>query len=293
MPLIELASGSLLLKGSPSTLFHVDGDTVYIIDPGHGRKRAKQIRKEVEKLKASRVVAVVTHYHSDHIAGLAEGLDVDEVIAPSRDAPAIRDPLLRTSITFGLPLRSGDPLLLFKAPSVRVDTTIEPGGRIGGLEILDLSGHTPGQIGVLTPSGVLYAADSLFGPRVLDTYGVPYHLDPCMAADSLRRLLDMIDGVEALVPSHGPVARGEEARRLVEANLARVEEAWDRLLGILREPASIGEAAAALARHYGVEATPGLLLLLETAVRGYIACRRSEVEAVTSDRGVLWRASRS
>ncbi|MEB3860991.1 MAG: MBL fold metallo-hydrolase [Desulfurococcales archaeon] len=295
MPLVEVGD-SMLLKGSPSTLFYRAGDVVYVVDPGHGKKRVKQIRKEAGGLRASRLVAVVTHYHSDHHSAISQGLreHLEKVVAPRLDEPAIRDPLIRVSLTFGIPLTSGDPLLPFHAPSVDVDEVLDPGARLDGLEIVDLSGHTPGQVGVLTPGGVLYAADSIFGPRVLDTYGVPYHFNPCRALRTLEWIRDNLGGrIEVLVPSHGLPARGGEAEALVDANLDRVRDAGDALLDILSEPRSVGEAAYMLASRYNVSPGPGMLMLVETAVKGYISCMRERFEASVGPRGVLWRASRS
>ncbi len=291
MPLVRVAGDTYVLRGSPSTLFHV-GEGLYIVDPGHGKKRAKQIRKEISGHSRSGVYAIITHYHSDHHSALSHNIPLDSVAAPRKDAPMITDPYLRTSLTFGMPLSSGDPLLPFTAPSIDVDTLLEP-GPYGPLKILPLPGHTLGQIGVETPDGVLYASDSLFGPRVLETYGVPYHFNPCMAEDTLESLLDYAGSIEALVPSHGPIARGDEIRGIVEMNLERVRDAWSRILDILVEPRTVGEVAYLLASGYGVEPSPGMLMLVETAVKGYISCRRDYFEVSSSPRGVLWRTSRS
>ncbi|MCE4602112.1 MAG: MBL fold metallo-hydrolase [Desulfurococcales archaeon] len=295
MTLLEIGD-SLLLKGSPSTLFYRGDDTVYIVDPGHGKKRVKQIRKEIKGLDASRLISIITHYHSDHHSAISQGLRelLDKVMAPRLDAPAIRDPLIRVSLTFGMPLPSGDPLLPFHAPPIDVDEGLDPGTLLGSLEIVDLAGHTPGQVGILTPGGVLYAADSIFGPRVLDTYGVPYHFNPCRALKTLEWLRDSLgDRFEILVPSHGPLVRGGEAEALVESNLERVRGAGEALLDILSEPRSVGEAAYLLASRYSVSPSPERLMLIETAVKGYISCMRGTFEASAGTRGVMWRTSKS
>ncbi|WP_062661432.1 MBL fold metallo-hydrolase [Aeropyrum camini] len=69
MSLLTLAGDTMLLKGSPSTLLYKHGDTVFLVDPGHGKKRAKQLSKAVEKL-GGEAVAIVTHFHSDHFSTL-------------------------------------------------------------------------------------------------------------------------------------------------------------------------------------------------------------------------------
>ncbi|MCE4599424.1 MAG: MBL fold metallo-hydrolase [Desulfurococcales archaeon] len=288
MSLDRLVGNTYLMRGSPSTLIYEDSESVYVIDPGHGRKRAKQLSKELVKM-GKPLVIFITHYHSDHFSLLAGGRLKGRIIATNIDAPAIRDPRIRVALTFGLPLSSGDPLLLYEAVGIDVDETIDPQSSLGPLKLVFLPGHTPGQAGVLTPDGVLYAADSLFGDRVLDNYGVPYHFNPCMALDSLKHLLDISGEVNYLVPSHGPVVGGDGIKRLVEVNIGRLEDAWRLVREMLTTSLTISEIAGKLASSYGVEPSPSLLLLLETAVRGYISCMRDKVEAVIEEGVLKWR----
>jgi len=283
-----LVGDTYLLRGSPSTLFYEDSDNVYVVDPGHGRKRAKQLAREITRF-GKPIIVFITHYHSDHFSLLAEGRLKGRVLATTVDEPAIRDPRIRVALTFGLPLPSGDPLLLYEAVSVNVDEVVDPGSSLGPLKLVPLPGHTLGQVGVLTPDGVLYAADSLFGDRVLDNYGVPYHFDPCMALDSLKRLLSFSSEIEYLVPSHGPVVSGDDIDRLVKANMDRLEGSWRLIEDMLAEPLSPGEIAGRLASAYKVDPSPSLMLLLETAVRGFLSCMRSHVQPFI-DSGVLkWK----
>jgi glyoxylase-like metal-dependent hydrolase (beta-lactamase superfamily II) len=292
-----LADRTFLLRGSPATLFYVDEDAVYIVDPGHGRKRAKQLSRASAELSQGRlrVVVVVTHFHSDHLGVLAEGFESNSVIASSIDAIGVTDPGVRLLLTFGYPLSPDDSMLPFTAPPVEVTSTVRPGERVGPLSTVHLPGHTPGQLGVVTPSGILYAADSLFGEVVLQRYTVPYHAEACAALETLYKLRDLATSYEHVVPSHGPPVRGSDAERLVELNIKRVEEALEDLLDAAETPLSLSEAARHLASRYGSPEDPGMMALVEAATRGLLAClrRRGLVEPVV-DRGTLkWRATRS
>ncbi|GBF08302.1 conserved hypothetical protein [Aeropyrum pernix] len=288
MSLTTLAGDTLLLKGSPSTLFYKHDRTLFIVDPGHGRKRAKQISKAAEKLGGEAVV-IVTHFHSDHLSTLYQGFQPSTALAPVKDLPMVQDRVMRLHYTFGYPFTGAEDYLLFKAEDV---VNVEPleAERVKPLRLVPLPGHTPGQTGVETPDGVLYAADSIFGERVLQTYAVPYHSNPCQALETLTRLHDMVNRLEVIVPSHGKPVKGEEAERLLEMNIERLEDAWTALTEELsRAPASVGLLASKLMKRYGAEATPTLAILVETAVRGYIGCHGAELEPILESGVVKWR----
>jgi len=247
----------------------------------------KSLRKPLRGREAR---AIVTHYHSDHFEVLARGkLPITRVAAPAGDAPGVEDPVYRLGMTFGYPLEPGDPFLVFPAPPVRVDEAFQPGRKVWGLETIPLPGHTPGQAGVVTPGGVLYAGDALFGDKVLERYVLPYHRDPCRALETLQALDPY--RYEAIVPGHGPVVSGDEAARLVEANIEAIQGSLDRLLGLLDQPSTLGELARGLIGPGGRAGSVGLYMLLEQSLRGMLLClqRRGLVVAELSGEGLVWR----
>ncbi len=296
MPAYErLVGDTFLLRGSPQAVAYLDGDgTLYIIDPGQGSGRVKSLQKLARDLAPKRLVAIVTHFHSDHLEVLARGRPVfDEVHVPEPDAPGVRDPAVRMAMTFGYPLDAGDEEAMglpFRAPGVEYTHTYKPGGRIGPLETIPLPGHTPGHTGVKTPDGVFYAADAIFGPRVLERYLLPYHRDPCMALETISR----IEGLdyEVLVPGHGPRQDRGSASELVEANRRAVESLVESVESLLGEtPRTPGEILERLAAgRLDPESKPGLVMLLEQTVRGTLAClaRRGRARPAVTPSGVGW-----
>ena len=280
-----LAGSTYLVRGSPSTLIYMDGSTAYIVDPGHGSKRHKELRSALRRLGASRARVLVTHYHSDHHGVLASGkLEVEEVAAPPSDAPLIRDPRLRVIATFGYPLSPESGLLAFGALATRVDSEVT--GYWGPLSLLDLPGHTLGQVGVETPDGVLYVADALFGPRVLERYSAPYHVDPCLALDTLRGLGERLGDYELIVPGHGPVEPGSRAVETARANADSVRG----LLELIASLAEEGTTPAKVLRKLPPSGEAGLALLVEQTIRGGMACleARGVLEAEYTEGEVVW-----
>ena len=288
-----------VVKGSPATMIVSCGGEVFVVDPGHGEKRARQLAKKLAGLQASRAVFLVTHYHSDHLNALAEGLlerlpeGVETVVAaPRLDAPAVMDPVVRTALTFGYPLRHGSGLLLFKPLTVRVDLLVDAPGELGPLTLVPLPGHTPGQLGAIAPDGTLYAADAVFGDRVLNRYRAPYHLDPCRARETLEWLLrEAGRRYTALQPSHGPRAEDSAIEEMLKANIDAVERLLEATMTAAREPVTAEQAAAKVIKSLEAPTDPGIAMLITNTVRGALACLEAEgrIEAKPQDAIITWK----
>lgn len=288
----KLKGSTSILRGSPATLIYEDSDTVYIVDPGHGSKRAKQLRKILEKL-GKPAVFLITHYHSDHLEALSHNIGVPfKITATYMDSPGIEYPVYRIGMTFGAPLESWEDAMLYKAPALRVDEKIKCGDSVGPLETIHLPGHTPGQIGVLTPDNVLYVADAVFGERVLENYLAPYHRDPCTALESLHRLLDV--DFDILVPGHGPVLERAEAEKLIQLNI-RVLEDFQAKLFEYSASGSTYQAILEKVMDGRSPESPGLYMLVEQAVRGGLTCLagRGKLTLDTTVNPPLWKAESS
>ena len=84
----------------------------------------------------------------------------------------------------------------------------------GELELLATSGHTPDGMAIRIPwAGVLVAGDYVSAieiPTVDHGGRVEDYLQ------TLARLREALDGVEQVVPGHGPVAGAEDARRVID-----------------------------------------------------------------------------
>ncbi len=288
----RLSGSTYVERGSPSTVIYVQGDTAYLIDPGQGEDRPKRLQKALRDLGAGRAVVLLTHYHSDHVEAV-EPLSPVEVVASARDAPMVRDPELRVLSTFNYPLQPGDQLLPFRAAPVRVTRELRDEERsYGPIEVVQLPGHTEGHIGLSTPDGVLHAGDSLFGDRVLQKYGVPYHRLPCDSMDSLERLSSIASRYEFIVPGHGPIVRGQEAGPLIELNLGALRSLVEGVEEALRRPSDVRDVVQHVVRARPEASwTPDNLMLLEASVKGVIRCLRARglVTLEVSEGDLRWR----
>ncbi|ASJ07161.1 MBL fold metallo-hydrolase [Thermococcus pacificus] len=292
MALKKLGDSVYLYPGSPSTLIRVlDGGEAVLIDPGHGKGRHKDLKREIRRLELEVKAQLATHGHADHIA-----------VAPKISAPLFihrfefsvaESPLNRELLTFGSKAPKG--FLVFQFPEeVKVHAVFEWGDGQFGLNAIKLNGHSPGMTGFLDEeNGLIYAGDSFFGEKLIQSVGLPYLIDPELFKASLNELHNYARRGYLLIPSHGKPVGGEEATELLEFNLRRVEETESLILGLLEEPASMDELAFRIMEHYGVAITPQKLALNLVPVRAFIAelYNRGEIEAVV-DRGLKWAVKR-
>ncbi|EEB74843.1 MBL fold metallo-hydrolase [Thermococcus sp. AM4] len=292
MALRKLSDFAYLYPGSPSTLLRVHEGKLVIVDPGHGKGRHKDLRREAKKLGLELKAQLVTHGHADHVA-VAPRLDVP-LYAHRFEFSVAESPLSREILTFGSKAPKG--FLAFQFPGeVKVHAVFEWGDDLFGLKALNLSGHSPGMTGFLDrESGLVYAGDAFFGERVLETVGLPYFVDLAGFKDSLGRLLRYADEGCLLIPSHGRPVDGEEARSLIRKNLERVEEIEELIPELLESPMGIDEIAFKLMRRYSIEVTPQKLALNLVPVRAVIAelYNGGIIEAVV-EKGLKWKTVRN
>ena len=295
MELRKLGGGAYLLPGSPCTLILPTRDVVVVIDPGYPRERAKQILEAISgMLEGAREAAILlTHSHSDHVAAVSDlaSATSSKVLASRVEACAAEHPGLRGSLTFGGRPPEGFIHSLEAVPAP-VDEAFSPPAELYGLEAIPTEGHSFGHVSFLTDRGILYAGDCVFGERLLRSVVVPYHADYASALNTLDRLSGMMDSLEKVVPSHGPVVSGGRAKRLVEANLDALEALPRRAAEATRgRPMPVEQIAARILLGGGARLSPSSITLACVTLRSMLGhlmeLGRAEVRA--SEAGVLWR----
>jgi glyoxylase-like metal-dependent hydrolase (beta-lactamase superfamily II) len=186
-----------------------ENDGLTVIDTMIGGSAGKIIAA-AEANGAPIVRILLTHAHADHIGSLdalKERLPEAEMIISTRDARLLAKDM---SLDPGEPedkLRGGYP-----GAETRPDRTVDPGDRVGSLEVMATPGHTPGHIALLDPRDrTVYCGDvySTIGgvatsaklnprfPLVLFTWHRPTELESARALRALEPA--------RLAPGHGKV----------------------------------------------------------------------------------------
>lgn len=247
------------------------GDALLIdtgIDESTGKKALKVIQGKGLTLKG----IFLTHSHADHCGGapyLARSTGAT-VYSTALERAVIESPLWEPIYLF-----SGayppSPLLnkFFMAPGVSVKETVSPGVVSAGgstVEVVDLSGHSPGQAGI-SAGGVLFCADSVVAPDVIEKHGIPLNSHLAGALESFDRLEERKERV--FVPAHGsPVS---DIRPIVKANRDRVRQTLATITGLLESPRTAGEILAGACASAGITINSiGQHCLMNLTVTAYL-----------------------
>lgn len=184
--------------------------------------------------------------------------------------------VLREAYVYGA--KAPSDLLRLKAPDLSFNELIPytPPKSFDGIEAVPLPGHSPGMVGYSLRDQVLYAADSVFGDRLIAKVGVPFFLDHVSALERMNTLKEYVRDGFTIVPSHGPIVKGEKALKLIEANVSSIVRVRDVVIDLLMSSGASGitsqEPAFRVAREFAsIEPTPELLILNEITIKSILS----------------------
>lgn len=195
---ISIDVNCYLLTG-PNGVTLIDAGTGDHWGPALGKARAALAAAGVRPEEVDRVL--VTHLHGDHVLGLLVGdqpwLPRAKILVPEADFAFYSDAAIAETFP---PARRGNFKIaadLAKAYAGRLRTIAAgPVEDLPGVEAVPLPGHTPGQSGYRIGEGgdsLLIWADAIHlgDPQIEDPeVGLTYDLDPALAIESRRFLLD-------------------------------------------------------------------------------------------------------
>ena len=210
---MQVASDLYQLPLSRSSVFLAMEDQITLIDAGFkgsGRRIVRYLDQQGRSpSEVTRIVA--THYHVDHIGGVAElkAATGAAVAAHASEIPFLQteDPLPSPFHDSRLAVLTAPFVRLSEPPSFVVDAALtdrDQLGDFGNIEVVHTPGHTPGSISLyFREQGALIVGDALEyrGGKL----GLPSRLftaDMEQAKQSIRRLASL--DFEVLCFSHFP-----------------------------------------------------------------------------------------
>jgi len=192
----------------------VDGDEALVYDTHMSIPHARIIRSELKRRGIRHIRVILSHWHTDHVAG-------NEVFA---DCEIIANPLTAEALVENRDsLEGGDPPikpLVMPTTILPGETQLQVGRTVVDVRFLDIHSHD-GTVLLLPQSGILLAGDTLE-----DT--VTYVVQPERLALHLKDLKRMASWDFAhILPNHGSltqIAAGGYDRSFIEATRLYVEK---------------------------------------------------------------------
>ena len=320
MALKRITENAAYITGAVNVgVIETEGGGAILIDSGLEKRVARRLLDTLKKEGLFPLAVINTHGHPDHCGGsayLKQEAGV-EILASRPEAVLMENPWLEPRyLTCGAEPFPGLENKFLQGEPVEVDHLLEmselsplsgPEGshasgreesslNISGLNpvspltAVDLSGHTPGMIGIAC-EGVLFCADSFFAAGTLSRHPVPHLMD-------VGGFLQTLEELEAsdyshYLPSHGRL--NSDISALLEQNRERVQE----ILNFMRErlqqsQAGTEEIIGEVFEHYQVDIDDVQSYCLNrTALLAHLShlLRRDEIEVTAARSGLRWSGS--
>ncbi|MFM9105082.1 MAG: MBL fold metallo-hydrolase [Chloroflexota bacterium] len=241
---------------------------VILIDPGLNETSGKKAIKAAAEVGEVGAI-ITTHGHADHFGANAAVVKRTgaKVWAPAIDEAVLRYPILQPSLLFG----GADPIDTMRggfmlAEASPVDHVFAPERplAVDGVEfaVIDLSGHSPGQTGLVV-DGVFFSADVTLPETVLEKYRIPYLYGVTAHLAALDRAREV--RCDRVVPGHGPLL--ESIGEAAAVNRALHDRVLEATVDLARGTATTEAILTGLLRSFGSPAAdaPGYYLLQPTA----------------------------
>ncbi len=250
---------------------YVKDNSAVLIDSGNDSSSGRKVLRLAEEKGWKIRLIINTHFHADHVGGNAfiQKRTGCRIAASARETPFIIMPEMEPEILWSGKAPKTLCSKFLQAEPSDVAITAEPDSTIDGweLRIVPLPGHAHGQIGVLTPDSVFFAADSVISERILEKYGIPFTADYCKAIETL----DMLEKFSAdlFVPSHGDISK--DITSSVKANRRCLTTLREEILKICEIPSTCDDIVGRLAANHGLDMNISQYVLIRSTAAAILS----------------------
>lgn len=265
-----------------------------MIDTGINETNGKKALKSIREEAGAEVAAIVTtHGHADHFGANAVVVKRTgaKVYAPTIDEAFLKYPIFQPSLLFG----GGDPLDSLRsgfllADASTVDEVYDAGAlTIDGVEFtaLDLSGHSPGQKGLIV-DGFFFCADVVLPESVLAKYRIPYLYSVTQHLVALEVARAQTYAIAQ--PGHGPMM--ERLDPLIDLNLDLIHRVIEAIVDLLAEPSTAENLLTKIFERFDASiADASSFYLLQPTVFAFLSHleREGAISHEIDERRSTWR----
>lgn len=240
MELIKIKEGIFYIKDSTNLPLFEAGSFYALFDAPIDKDKSKKVKKIIEENKFNLKFLIFSHHHADHMGGgnfLKNYFNL-KTYSSKTEKIFLENPILEPIYLSS----GGNPPKDFLnkwvlGEGVLIDELIE-NLNFNGLEVLELSGHSIGMIGIKLYN-IIFSADTFFSEEILDKYVVPYF-------HSYKNFLEKMSFIKNLdfsyiVPSHGELLDKESAIKVIDYNIKRLLDIKESIFKIIKEPKSVDE----------------------------------------------------
>jgi glyoxylase-like metal-dependent hydrolase (beta-lactamase superfamily II) len=276
------------LPGSAVGVYALDNGTCVLIDSGNRAGYAGLILDAVKQAGLTVQGIINTHAHADHCSGnhRIQTATHCDVYASAQEFWAIDNPTAGLYCLYSAhPLRMLKNRFLMAEPS-QVTHILKNNLLLGGeqFKIIDLKGHSIGQIGLVTPDGVLFAGDSLISPGLLDEFPFLYMADIAGQWETLSQLKQLNQKVFL---THGGLL--PDLQHAISRNQKLLEDMTECILNMLMSPLTREQIVQEAARNFHLLLNRTQYFLVSSSLSAFLSylTDRKEIRCFIDD-NMLW-----
>lgn len=247
MELINIKGNTFYIKGGTNTgVYLYNNNLAIIIDPGLGGSRPKRIMQMFDENNIKVKYIINTHEHNDHYGACSQFKSLDNdinILSSSYSKMYIENPeLFSNYIIGGKTNEFMEGILKNKSfNKIKINHVIEEGlyyFEDAKISVIELKGHTPGSIGILTEDNVLFVGDLLVGEDIIKKFDFLFLFDIAEQIKSLEKI-ESID-FDYLVLGHGKnIISREDSYDLIEKHRKCINKYLDQITKELNHPITL------------------------------------------------------
>lgn len=249
-------------------IYLLDDNNVCVIDTGSSKDYGKMIDKVLTENNWNLKIIINTHSHADHINGnrYLQNKYNCKIYCSQIESYFINKPILEPALMYGAsPIKDMTNHFLMASESICDDISLL---NVEGLSIINLEGHSLGQIGIVTSDNVCFVGDAYSGIDKIEKYAIQYIFD----IDNYLKSLDLLlnSNYDIYVPSHGLVEDKENAMKTISKNKEVCLGIRDNLLNIIGNSISYSNLIKKVFEIYNIKINPIQYYLISSTIRAYL-----------------------
>jgi len=279
-----------------------------LIDTGSSDEDGKLICDYLDSKGIKLEAIIITHAHADNLGGAfyIKNHTKAKLLATKEEAIIIENPKrsnysciiqetkeVEEIINGRIVKKNINQNVVLTHQKCLVDKRLEPNKTFltptfkHKFDIVDLSGHSIGQIGVITPDKVFFIADSIYSIKELEQNPIPYATDVTKTKKSLELLL--YSKSTLFVPTHGKHIEFSITADVYN-NQRQIKMVEENILMHLTSPRTTDELVALVLSSFGIEENVPNFYLVTSTINAYLQDLKSsgKIKAILEKGKTRW-----